>query len=174
MTNDALKYVVVDTDVFSLLFRRQDVALYQPHLTRVVPVLSFVSVAELHYGATMANWGERRRRDLAEAVRRYLIAPYNEELAKLWGHLKAQAVRTGHPLGNNSQANDLWICATAIYYSAPFSAPTGGTSRTSRAFCCCHNPRWWPQGHGPRPPGVMLPNCLRCSGRVTARRYAPG
>lgn len=119
MTGEALKYVVVDTDVFSQLFRRRDVGLYQPHLTGVIPVLSFASVAELHYGAAQANWGEQRRRDLAEAIRRYLIAPYNEDVAKLWGALKAQAVRAGHPLGNNSQTNDLWICATAIYHDAP-------------------------------------------------------
>lgn len=52
-----MKYVVVDTDVFSLLFRGQDVDLYGRHLEDAVPVLSFVSVAELHYGATYAGWG---------------------------------------------------------------------------------------------------------------------
>ncbi len=52
---DQVKYVVVDTDVFSLLFRGQDVDLYRRHLDGTVPVLSFVSVAELHYGATYAG-----------------------------------------------------------------------------------------------------------------------
>jgi tRNA(fMet)-specific endonuclease VapC len=51
MAGEALKSVLVDTDVFSKLFRRQDVELYQEHLTGVIPVLSFASVAELHYGA---------------------------------------------------------------------------------------------------------------------------
>jgi tRNA(fMet)-specific endonuclease VapC len=114
-----VKYVVVDTDVFSLLFRGQDVDLYRRHLDGAVPVLSFASVAELHYGAIRAGWGERRQQDLEEAIRRYVIAPYNEEMAKLWGTLKAQAVRAGHPLGANAQANDLWICTTAMYHDAP-------------------------------------------------------
>jgi predicted nucleic acid-binding protein len=70
-----VKYVVVDTDVFSLLFRGQDVDLYSRHLDGTVPVLSFVSAAELHYGATYAGWGERRRQALEEAIRRYVIAP---------------------------------------------------------------------------------------------------
>lgn len=119
MAGEALKYVVVDTDVFSLLLRRQDTEQYREYLTGVIPVLSFVSVAELHYGASMAGWGERRRGELAESIRRYLIAPYDEDMAKLWGALKAQARRAGHALGADGQANDLWICATAIYHDAP-------------------------------------------------------
>jgi tRNA(fMet)-specific endonuclease VapC len=119
VTGEALKYVVVDTDVFSLLLRRQDAGQYQEHLIGEIPVLSFASVAELYYGAAMAGWGERRRRDLAEMIRRYLIAPYNEDMAKLWGALKAQARQAGHALGADPQTNDLWTCATAIYHDAP-------------------------------------------------------
>jgi tRNA(fMet)-specific endonuclease VapC len=127
-----VKYVVVDTDVFSRLsFQGRDVEQYRRHLTGVIPVLSFASVAELHYGAAKANWGQRRRQDLEEAIRRYLIAPYNEELAKLWGTLKAQAVRNGHPLGAVEQTNDLWICATAIYHDAPLLT---GNARHFEAF----------------------------------------
>jgi tRNA(fMet)-specific endonuclease VapC len=107
-----VKYVVVDTDVFSLLLRGEDVDKYRPHLTGVVPVLSFASVAELHYGAALASWGERRQRDLAEAIRRYLVAPYDEDMARLWGVLKARAHRAGHPLGQAVQTNDLWVCTT--------------------------------------------------------------
>jgi tRNA(fMet)-specific endonuclease VapC len=114
-----VKYVVVDTDVFSLLFRGQDVDVYSRHLDGAVPVLSFVSVGELHYGAAYACWGERKQLALEEAIRRYVIAPYDEEMARLWGTLKAQAVKAGHALGHNAQANDLWVCATAIYHDAP-------------------------------------------------------
>jgi predicted nucleic acid-binding protein len=56
---------------------------------------------------------------LEEAVRRFVIPPYNDELAKLWGVLKAQAMNCGHPLGAATQTNDLWVCATAIYNDAP-------------------------------------------------------
>lgn len=114
-----MKYVVVDTDVFSLLFRGQDVDLYRHHLNGMVPVLSFASVGELHYGAARAGWGERRRQALEEAIRRYVVAPYNDEIAKLWGTLKAQAANAGHPLGAATQTNDLWVATTAIYHDAP-------------------------------------------------------
>jgi tRNA(fMet)-specific endonuclease VapC len=40
-------------------------------------------------------------------------------MAKLWGALKAQARKASHALGADTQANDLWICATAIYHDAP-------------------------------------------------------
>jgi len=84
-----------------------------------IPVLSFTSVAELYFGAHLANWGEQRMRSLESALRPYLMVPYSPDLAKLWGRLKSQARRSGHPLGQNEHSNDLWICATAILYSAP-------------------------------------------------------
>lgn len=45
--------------------------------------------------------------------------PYRLTVARLWGRLKAQAQLAGHALGQASQTNDLWVCATAIYYDAP-------------------------------------------------------
>ena len=64
-----MKYVVVDTDVFSRLYRGLHRDQYRQPLTDAVPVLSFASVAELHYGVAVANWGERRRKSLEEAIR---------------------------------------------------------------------------------------------------------
>lgn len=115
-----MRYVIVDTDAFSLLWQnREQSASLAPHLQGSVPVLSFTSVAEVYFGAAKANWGDTRVRQLDEAVRRYVVAPYDYELARLWGRLKAQAQALGHPLGQNAQSNDLWVCATAIYHNAP-------------------------------------------------------
>ncbi|MER7165323.1 type II toxin-antitoxin system VapC family toxin [Micromonospora sp. NPDC000207] len=113
-----MKRVLVDTDAFSVIWQGADEHLAQ-QLVGSVPILSFASVAELHYGAAKARWGDRRVRGLEEAVRRYVVAPYDQELARLWGRLKAQAQSAGHPLGQAPQTNDLWICATAIRYEAP-------------------------------------------------------
>jgi len=76
-------------------------------------------VAEVQFGAAYASWGERRLKQLEAALKVYVIAPYNPQMAKLWGHLKAQARRAGHPLGVNDHSNDLWIAATAIFHDAP-------------------------------------------------------
>lgn len=114
-----MKYVIVDTDVFSDLLRGIDADTSGQHLVGAVPTLSFATVAEVYAGAASAGWGERRGGTLEEAIRRYLVAPYDVELARLWGRLRAQARSIGHPLGQAHQCNDLWIAATAIYYDAP-------------------------------------------------------
>jgi predicted nucleic acid-binding protein len=115
-----MRYVIVDTDAFSHLWQNPATAsLFGHHLVGAVPVISFTTVAEVHFGAAKKGWGQRKVEQLEEAIHRYLIPPYDDDLARLWGRLKAQAQTAGHPLGQNSQANDLWICATAIYYDAP-------------------------------------------------------
>ena len=115
-----MKYVIVDTDAFSELWQNPVGAnSFATHLVDTVPVISFTTVAELHFGAAKAGWGRRRVEQLEEVIRRYVVAPYDDDLARLWGRLKAQAQLAGHPLGQNSQTNDLWICSTAIYHNAP-------------------------------------------------------
>lgn len=76
-------------------------------------------MAEAYYGASYAGWGDKKMRQLDAAIRPYVIAPYTPEMAQLWGRLKAQARKAGHPLGQNHQTNDLWIATTAIFYDAP-------------------------------------------------------
>lgn len=113
-----MTHVIVDTDVFSYLLQGQGQR-FEPLIKGKIPVLTFTSVAELHFGAAKSHWGERRVAALEDAMRRYLVTLWGEDLAKLWGLLKAQAVKTGHPLGHAPQSNDLWICASAIRYDAP-------------------------------------------------------
>ncbi|PYC80496.1 VapC toxin family PIN domain ribonuclease [Streptomyces tateyamensis] len=120
-----MKYVVVDTDVFSRLLQGTDIDGYQAHLSGTIPTLSFTTVAEVYFGASKAGWGERKVAALEEAIRRYLVAPYDTEMARLWGKLKSQAQSLGHPLGQVNQNNDLWIAATSIYYDAPLLTGNG-------------------------------------------------
>ncbi|MFE2128072.1 type II toxin-antitoxin system VapC family toxin [Streptomyces amritsarensis] len=121
--------MIVDTDVFSHLFAGINADLYKPHLQGKIPTVSFTTVAEVYFGASKAGWGERKVNALEESVRRYLVAPYDTEMAKLWGKLKAQAQSSGHALGQPHQSNDLWIAATAVYYNAPLL--TGNTRHFS-------------------------------------------
>jgi tRNA(fMet)-specific endonuclease VapC len=115
-----VKYVIVDTDAFSHLWQNTaNATALSAHLVGTVPVISFTTVAEVHFGAAKKGWGQRRVDQLDEAIRRYVVAPYHDDLARLWGRLKCQAQQSAHPLGQNSEANDLWICATAIYHNAP-------------------------------------------------------
>jgi tRNA(fMet)-specific endonuclease VapC len=112
--------IVLDTNAFSnLLQKRGNHQEYARHVDGHIPVLSFATVAEVHFGAARAGWGRPRIAALDEAVRRYVVAPYDATMPVLWGTLRAQAQKLGHPLGADSQINDLWIAATAIYYQAP-------------------------------------------------------
>lgn len=114
------RYVLVDTDVFSRLWQNRSVPpSFIEELRGAIPVLSFVTVGEVHFGAHKANWGSKRRAQLAAALRPYLVAPYSIEIAELWGRVGAEAHRSGHPLGQSQHSNDLWICATAVHYGAP-------------------------------------------------------
>lgn len=114
------KELVLDTDAFSVVFqKRGNHESFARHLVGRVPILIFATVAELHFGASKAGWGERRVTGLEEAVRRYVIAPYDAKMPVLWGSLRAQAQSLGHALGADNQINDLWIATTAIYYQAP-------------------------------------------------------
>ena len=116
MTNE----VVVDTDAFSNLWQKTgNHQAYAQAIVGHIPVLSFATVAEARFGAAKKGWGARRVGDLEEAIRRYVIAPYDASMPVLWGTLRAHAQTLGHPLGQDSQINDLWIAATAIYYQAP-------------------------------------------------------
>jgi predicted nucleic acid-binding protein len=118
--------LVLDTDAFSNLFqKRGNHADYARHLQGRIPVLSFATVAEVRFGAAKAKWGPPRIAALEQALRRYVIAPYDDKMPELWGTLRAQAQENGHALGADSQINDLWIAATAIYYNAPLL--TGNT-----------------------------------------------
>jgi predicted nucleic acid-binding protein len=113
-------YIIVDTDVFSCLWQGRHVpAKCISELRGVVPVLSFTSVAEAHFGAMNAGWGTKRITQMEAAMRSYVIAPYSPDMAVLWGKLKDQARRAGHPLGQPEHTNDLWICTTAVFYDAP-------------------------------------------------------
>ncbi len=49
--------------------------------------LSFQSVAELWHWAEASSWGENARRRLDEFVRRFLIIPYDYELAQVWARV---------------------------------------------------------------------------------------
>src|SRR4051794_27901028 len=110
-------YVIVDTDVFSHLWQAKQISSNYTHaLKGAVPTLSFASVAEAHFGAAHANWGPARVGQMEAAMRRYVVAPYTTDLAVLWGKLKHQARKIGHPLGQPQQSNDLWVCTTAIFY----------------------------------------------------------
>jgi predicted nucleic acid-binding protein len=106
--------VLLDTDVFSFVFKRDTRGvLYAPHLAGVQPCLSFQSVAELRYWALVRRWGEARRQSLDLSLARCLVLPYDDATSRHWAEVTNHRRQTGRPI----ECGDAWIAATAIRHN---------------------------------------------------------
>lgn len=112
-----MPYVVVDTCILSYLYSGHSLAEnYRSHLEGNTAVISFMTLAELHYGTLKNNWGERRRADLmAHVAHGYLIYPFNHALCEQWAEVRDRTRRVGSQISES----DSWIAATAMLYSIP-------------------------------------------------------
>ena len=77
--------------------------------------MSFQSVAELWSWAEENEWGERQRAGLEDFLRKFLVIPYDFELAKVWARVNAQCKKKGRRL----EAGDARILATAVHRGIP-------------------------------------------------------
>jgi tRNA(fMet)-specific endonuclease VapC len=111
-----MDWVLIDTDVFSLFLRRDTrSALYDDDIRGRVRCLSFATVAELHFGAIAAGWGQSRCRHLEHAILLTQVLPVDSEIARRWAEVKAARQRLGRPIGSE----DCWIAATALRHRIP-------------------------------------------------------
>lgn len=107
---------VVDTDVFSFVFKKDTrKALYDPHLKDQFLFLSFMTVAELNRWGMASGWGERKKSQLIQRLRRFGIQHSTPDLCQLWASITDEAKRTGRPVA----VGDAWIAATAIFLNVP-------------------------------------------------------
>jgi tRNA(fMet)-specific endonuclease VapC len=108
--------VLLDTTVASLLHpKKKNDALrvkYERHMEGQILAVSFQSVAELWSWAEENNWGASQRAGLEAFLRKFLVIPYDPELAKTWARLSTHCKRIGRRL----EAGDAWIAATAVHY----------------------------------------------------------
>lgn len=108
--------VVVDTDVVSFLYKQDDRgAFYHPYLANQLPIISFMTLAELERWTLAANWGELKRQHLMKYLRRYTVYPVSALLCRKWAEVVDGARRRGRPLATS----DAWIAATAILLDVP-------------------------------------------------------
>lgn len=114
--------VVIDTGVFGARLARVErpfAAAYQPLVEGRGRIISFITVAELHYGAKLAGWGEKRLRQLDQEIARSEVVWPGEALIEVYADLRAWCVRNGHALGQKDHEADRWIAATAIRLGVP-------------------------------------------------------
>jgi tRNA(fMet)-specific endonuclease VapC len=106
--------VLLDTDVASFLFKRSRFAKpFRPLLRGKRHALAFVSVAELFKWTLKRHWKADNVVKLETALRRYLIVPYDRELAWAWARVMATCENAGRPMA----ATDGWIAAAALRHN---------------------------------------------------------
>jgi tRNA(fMet)-specific endonuclease VapC len=111
--------ILLDTTVASLLHPRKRGHLlrikYETHMAGKMLALSFQSIAELWSWAEERGWGEKQKAALENLLQKFLVIPYDFELAKVWARVNAQCKRKGRRL----EAGDAWIVATAVHRQIP-------------------------------------------------------
>jgi tRNA(fMet)-specific endonuclease VapC len=108
--------VLLDTDVFSMFFRRDPRSLrYDEDVRGRIRCLSFATVAELRFGAIAAAWGERRRQQLEDAIARTVVLSADDSVTLFWAWVKAARQHVGRPISSE----DCWVAATALRHDLP-------------------------------------------------------
>jgi tRNA(fMet)-specific endonuclease VapC len=104
--------LVVDTDVASYLFKKDTrAALYAPHLAGHMLTISFQTLAELELWALSAGWGARRKQQLQQHLRRYIVQDSSPALCRRWAEIIDDGRRRGRPVATA----DAWVAATALF-----------------------------------------------------------
>lgn len=103
--------LLVDTNVVSYIMRGDTRAkLYIPHLQGRLLAISFITVGEMFYGAEKKGWGEQKRKDLEDTLRKFVVIPYDNEIAWCYARIVTGRERKGRPIN----LHDAWIAACAL------------------------------------------------------------
>jgi tRNA(fMet)-specific endonuclease VapC len=110
--------LLLDTDVASYLFKKSPRGKrFRPMITGKRLALAFVSVAELFKWTLKRQWGSGKTAQLEVALQRYLIIPYDRDLAWAWARVVAACERAGTPIA----PSDAWVAATALRHELPLA-----------------------------------------------------
>lgn len=111
-----MNILLLDTNIVSFVFKGDTrIKTYESHLKDCKLAISFMTVAELFQWAAVRNWGVRRTRQLEVALQDYVVLPFDVDLCRLWGRIRADCRSSGRPIS----PQDAWIAATAIRFEIP-------------------------------------------------------
>lgn len=124
MTAYAQRSVLVDTNIVSAEFipRRNNAVLrarYAAHLAGVEWVVSFVTVAELRFGALVANWGPQRIDAMEARLRQLRVIGVTSDLAWQCAQMRVECRRAGAAIADKHHEADRWIAASALKHGLP-------------------------------------------------------
>ncbi|MCA9413209.1 MAG: type II toxin-antitoxin system VapC family toxin [Candidatus Omnitrophica bacterium] len=107
---------LLDTNIVSYLMRGHTLAeIYRPHFNDRILAISFITVGELYRGAEKARWGLRKRSSLEDTLEKFVVIPFDFDIARQFGKVMAERERLGRPIS----LHDGWIAACAMRYSIP-------------------------------------------------------
>ena len=114
--------VLVDTNVLSYIFKDDTRAkFFRPFLENLTLAVSFMTVAELYYGAYKAKWQAGQIEKLENHLKNYVILPYDVDLAREWAKVRVEHTNRGHDISKS----DAWIAATALRHGCPLATNNG-------------------------------------------------
>ena len=115
--------ILLDTNIVSYIFRKHPLGeKYKPHIEGRLLFVSFITPAEMYYGAYKDEWGIEKQNRLAKHLRGYAVIPFNFEICRKWGDIKAGLWRER----NLIKDNDIWIAATALIAGIPLITHDSG------------------------------------------------
>ncbi len=124
--------LILDTDVASYLFKNSPRAKpFRPLLKGKRPALAFVSIAELFKWTLKRGWGPEKVEQLEAALRRYVVIPYDRDLAWAWARVVAVCEDAGRPIA----PSDAWIAATALRHDVPLLTNNLKHYEAAETFC---------------------------------------
>ncbi len=108
--------VVVDTDVVSYVFKNHPFgSRYDAELTSRIPLISFMTVAEIERWVLQYRWGSQRIHVLRTFLQRFTVVPSSPDLCRKWAEVTVAAQAAGRRI----ESADAWIAATALLHEAP-------------------------------------------------------
>jgi tRNA(fMet)-specific endonuclease VapC len=125
-------FLVLDTDVASYLFKNSAHAKqFRPLLKGQQVALAFVSVAELFKWAVKRGWSSQKVEQLEMALRRYVVIPYDRDLAWAWARIVTACEDAGRPIA----PSDAWVAAAALRHDVPLLTNNLKHYETAAALC---------------------------------------
>lgn len=80
-----------------------------------------MSVAELYYGAYKAGWGVNSITRLDNAIKLYVILPYDYLVCETWAKVRRQREVKGLSMSHS----DIWVAACALRHDCPLLTNNG-------------------------------------------------
>ena len=112
--------ILLDTDVTSYIIKDLPIAApFRPVIFGKRVAVSFMTIAEIHEGICRSNWGEGKRRKIADGMQQFVILPFTVNVCEIWGRIRAE--RKQQPIS----VGDAWIAATAVAYQLPLLTNNG-------------------------------------------------